>query len=140
MFSGVMANGGVAFSFDQSQYEAGLGQPVELKLYGENLGKLKNFPLAVAFNASYLKFASAKPGSAAVEKVESDSDEKHGMVRMNLTLKPDQIGTGPTELADLELNGYTPGISYLIFLNPTFKDENGNDIQAQAHASRIVVK
>ena len=106
----------------------------------ENLGKLKNFPLAVAFNASYLKFASAKPGSAAVEKVESDSDEKHGMVRMNLTLKPDQIGTGPTELADLELNGYTPGISYLIFLNPTFKDENGNDIQAQAHASRIVVK
>ncbi len=140
MFQGEQTNGGVAFSFDQPQYEADLGQPVELKLYGENLGKLKTFPLAVAFNASYLKFASATPGSAAVEKVETDSDEKHGMVRMTLTLKPDQTATGPTELADLKLNGSTPGISYLIFLNPTFKDENGNDVQAQAHASRIVVK
>lgn len=134
------ASSGVVFSFDQPQYAADLGQPVELKLYGENLGKLKTFPLAVAFNASYLKFASAAPGSPAVEKVETDSDEKHGMVRMYVTLKSDQPATGPTELADLKLNGYTPGISYLIFLNPTFKDENGNDVQAQAHASRIVVK
>ena len=35
------ANGGVMFSFDQPQYEAGLGETVELKLYGERLGKLK---------------------------------------------------------------------------------------------------
>ncbi len=134
------ANGGVVFSFDQPQYEASLGQPVELKLYGENLGKLKDFPLAVAFNANYLKFASATPGSPAVEKVEADPDDKHGLVRMRLTLKGEPAATGPVELADLKLSGYTPGISYLIFLNPTFKDENGNDVQAQAHASRIVVK
>ncbi len=140
LFSGVQANSGVVFAFDQPQYEAELGQGVELKLYGENLGKIKTFPLAVAFNASYLKFASASPGSPAVEKVEADSDEKHGMVRMTLTLKPDQSEAGPVELADIHLNGYTPGISYLMFLNPTFKDENGNDVQAQAHASRIVVK
>ncbi len=140
LFSGAQDNSGVVFAFDQPQYEAELGQSVELKLYGENIGKLKTFPLAVAFNASYLKFASASPGSPAVEKVEADSDDKHGMVRMTLTLQPGQAATGPVELADLKLDGYTPGISYLMFLNPTFKDENGNDVQAQAHASRIVVK
>ncbi|HXL72828.1 MAG TPA: hypothetical protein VN963_04300, partial [bacterium] len=133
-------NGGVILSFEQPQYEATLGQPVEIKLYGENMGKLRNMPLAVAFNANYLKFVSASAGSAGVEKVEADADDKHGLLRMNLTLKPDQAVSGPMELVDLKLTGYTPGLSYLIFLNPTFKDENGNDVHAQARASRIVVK
>jgi hypothetical protein len=76
-----------------------------------------------------------------VEKVEPDAAETNGLVRMKLTLKPDQQpASGPVELVDLILNGYTPGLSYLIFLNPTFKDENGNEIHAQAHASRISVK
>jgi len=134
------ANGGVIFSFDQPQYEAALGQPVTLKLYGENISQLKDVPLAVAFNASYLKFVSAAAGSPQVEKVGSDTDEKHGLVRLNLSLKPDAQASGPVELVDMVLNGYTPGISYLIFLNPTLKDKDGNDIHPQAHASRIIVK
>jgi general secretion pathway protein D len=138
--NGPAANGGVAFSFGETQYEVTLGQPVELKLYGENLGKLKNVPLAVAFNAGFLKFVSADPGSAQVLKVDADSDEKHGLVKMNLSLKSDPAATGPVELVDLKLNGYAPGLSYLIFLNPTFKDEDGNEIHAQARASRISIK
>ncbi|MGH7738705.1 MAG: secretin N-terminal domain-containing protein, partial [bacterium] len=138
--AGPAPNGGIIFSFDKPEYNASLGQLVELKLYGENLGKLKNLPLAVAFNAGFLKFVSAEAGSPAVEKVETDSDSKHGLVRMNLTLKSDHPLSGKAELIDLKLSGYTPGISYLIFLNPTFKDGDGNDVRAQAHASRIVVK
>ncbi len=139
--NGPAANGGVILSFENPQYQAVLGQPVTVKLFGENLGQLKELPLAVAFNANYLKFISVDPGSPAVEKVEPDAAETNGLVRMKLTLKPDQQpASGPVELVDLILNGYTPGLSYLIFLNPTFKDETGNEVHAQAHASRISVK
>ena len=134
------SNGGVILSFSQPQYDAALGQPVTIKLYGENVGKLKEMPLAVAFNANYLKFVSVDPVASQVEKIETDNDEKHGLVRMKLNLKPNLPASGPVELAELRLTGYTPGISYLIFLNPAFKDETGADVHAQAKASRITVK
>lgn len=135
------ASGGVILSFEKDQYETQLGQVLDVKFYGENLGNLKSVPLAVAFNAGYLKFVSAEAGSAQVEKVDTDADENHGLVRMNLSLKPGAADTkGKVELVDLKLKGYTPGLSYLIFLNPTFKDANGNDVHAQAHASRVSVK
>lgn len=138
--SGPASIGGVVLSFSQPQYDASLGQPVTLKIMGENIGRLKELPLAVAYNASYIKFVSAAAGSAAVSKVDADTDEKHGLVRVKLALKPDVQTSGPVELADLLLTGYTPGISYLVFLNPTFKDENGNEVRADARASRIAVK
>jgi general secretion pathway protein D len=137
--SAPVSGGGVNLSFGEAQYDAVLGQPVTLKLYGENITSLKELPLAVAFNGNFLKFVSATAGSPQVVDVQSDSDEKHGLVRMKLDLKP-ETQTGPVELVDLVLNGNTPGISYLVFLNPSFKDQNGNDVHAQAHASRIVVK
>ena len=127
-------------SFGETQYDAALGEPVTVKLFAENVPRLGELPLAVAFNANYLKFSSAAAGSPQVENLQSDSAEKQGLVRMRLNLKPGNQATGPVELADLVLDGYTPGISYLLFLNPSFKDQDGNDVHPQATASRIVVK
>lgn len=133
-------SGGMVFSFEKPQLDAALGSPVTVKLFGENLGALKQLPLAVAYNGSYLKFVSALAGSPQVTDVKADTDEEHGLVRFNLGLNPGAQDTGKVELVDMVLNGNAPGISYLVFLNPTFKDENGKDIHAQARASRIVVK
>lgn len=134
--------GGLSLSFSQPQYDAALGQPVTLKVMGQNLGNLKELPLAVAYNANYLKFVSAAAGSDQVVNVGSDVDEAHGLVRLKLSLKDGAPATqtGPSELVDVVLSGYTPGISYLVFLNPTFKDSNGNEVHAEASASRIAVK
>jgi hypothetical protein len=112
---------------------------VTLKLYGENLGHLGKFPLAVAYNGKFLKFGGAQAGPS-VSALDSDPDESHGLVRLKLSLKPDTPATGKVELADVVLNGNTPGISYLVFLNPTFQDQDGNQVHAQANASRINVK
>jgi hypothetical protein len=42
--------------------------------------------------------------------------------------------------ARLVLRGNQPGISYLVYQTPTLKGSNGETIQAQVSASRIVVK
>ena len=133
-------SGGIVFSFEKPELGAALGSPVTVKLYGENLGQLKQLPLAVAYNGAFLKFVSASAGSAQVTDVKADTDEEHGLARFNLALNPGAQPQEKVELVDMVLSGNAPGISYLVFLNPAFKDENGKDIHAQARASRIVVK
>lgn len=130
------ASSGLGFS--AAGYEVARGEELTVALVGSQLAGVAQLNANVLYNAQVLDFVRGERGDAAAESLEVQPGAVPGMIQVAAGFGPDAPAAAP--LARLVLRGKQPGISYLVYQTPTLKGRDGEAINAQVSASRIVVR
>lgn len=127
-------------SFSEPVYEVTSGQDFEIKIVGGNLAGVSNVPLEILYNPQLLSYVTGTKGDVATSSFDSSADTTRGIMRVSLGFAPNAAPTASATLARLTLRGAKPGISYLVYRAPAIKSANGETLNAQVRAARVVVK
>lgn len=126
-------------AFSDTGYEVAIGQEVAIGLVGANMGDVSNLNVDVLYNAQLLGFIRGERGESGTAVFNAQGDTGGGKAQI-------EVGFGnsaPTDgapFARLIMSGTRPGISYLVYQGPKVKSRNGEAVNAQVRASRIVIK
>jgi general secretion pathway protein D len=130
-------------AFSDPVYEVASGQDFEIRVLASNLGAAANVPLEILYNPQLLSFVSGSRGEVAADSFNASADAARGVVNVNLDLSrgaATTAGAGNAVLAKLVMRGQKPGISYLVYRTPAIKTADGELLNAQVRAARVVIK
>jgi general secretion pathway protein D len=137
--AGVAAAAAV-LAFSDVGYEVASGQELSIGLVGSNLAGVSDLNANVLYNAQLLGFVRGERGEAGAETFNVQAGAGPGMVQVGVGFGANAAPADSSPFARLVLSGRQPGISYLVYQTPALKGSNGEVIDAQLRASRIVVK
>jgi general secretion pathway protein D len=127
-------------AFSDTGYEVASGQEVAIGLVGANLASVSNLNANVLYNAQVLSFVRGERGETGVETFNVQGGAAPGTIQVGVGFGSNSPPADNTPFARLVLSGVRPGISYLVYQTPEFKGSNGEPINAQLRAARIVVR
>jgi general secretion pathway protein D len=125
-------------TFDKPVYDVTNGQQVDIDVIATGLPSGSNAPLEILYNSQLLAFVGGSQGDLGAADISADS--ARGVISIALTLAQNASNSDAATVAHLSLRGTKPGVSYLVFRTPSFKDSNGVSVSTQVRASRIDVK
>jgi general secretion pathway protein D len=134
------AGAGPVLAFSDTGYEVASGQEVAVGLVGSNLAGVSDLSANVLYNAQLLGFVRGEQGEASAETFNVQAGAAPGTIQVALGFGGNAAPADNTPFARLVMRGSQPGVSYLVYQTPEFKNGNGETINAQLRASRIVVK
>lgn len=129
-----------ALGFSADTYEVANGQEVAINLVGVSLSGASSLQTEVLFNPQVVDFVRAERGETEVEKFDVSSDAGRGRARIDVGFSGNATAIDNAPFARLTLRGTRPGLSYLVYQVPKITGKNGEIINAQLRAARIVVK
>lgn len=127
-------------AFSEAGYEVASGQEVSIGLMGSNLANVSGLSVDVLYNAQLLSFVRGERGESSVDSVNAQGDSGGGKSKVEVEFGSNAAPSDGTAFARLVMSGTRPGISYLVYQSPKFKGRNGEVVNAQTRASRIVIK
>jgi general secretion pathway protein D len=128
-------------TFAETAYEVDAGKEIEVRLIGQNLSGATVLPMEILYNPQLLTFVRGVAGEPAPQAFSAKAEQAKGIVQISLTFDQGSAPTtGNTVLANLMLRGEKSGVSYLIFRQPAIKSANGENVNVQVRASRVVVR
>ncbi len=127
-------------AFSDVGYEVASGQELSIGLVGSNLAGVSDLNANVLYNAQVLGFVRGERGEAGAETFDVQAGTGPGMVQVGVGFGANAAPADGSPFARLVLSGRQPGISYLVYQTPALKGSNGEVIDAQLRASRIVVR
>lgn len=129
-----------ALGFSADTYEVANGQEVVIDLVGISLSGASSLQTDVLFNPQVVDFVRAERGESGVEKFDASGDAGRGRARIDVGFSGNATAVDNAPFARLTLRGTRPGLSYLVYQVPKITGKNGEIINAQLRAARIVVK
>jgi general secretion pathway protein D len=129
--------------FAQPLYETTQGEPLVVRLTGEQLGAGGVVETELLFNAAVLEYVRASAVAPAVAAVEAAPGAQPGSLRLRVALHPDARVAEATPLAEITLRGHAKGISYLAYRAPRLSGTGPAaepETPVQVGASRVVVR
>lgn len=128
-------------TFAEAAYEVDVGKEIEVRLVSQNHSGATVLPMEILYNPQLLSFVRGIAGEPAPRTFSAKADSAKGIVQISLTFDSGSAPTtGNTVLANLTLRAEKSGISYLIFRQPAIKSANGENVNVQVRASRVVVR
>ena len=127
-------------AFSEVVYESATGKEVEIKMTGENFEGATSVATELVFNPLLVKYIRSEPGSFAPKDSKIELDEARGSLRIKLDYPANSPVRGNNELVRLVFKGERPGLSYIVYREPSLYGSNGMFANVQTRASRIVVK
>jgi general secretion pathway protein D len=128
----------VLCSFSDEQYIIQSGQMGDVGVFAENISGIKELSISIAFNPDYVKYLQSMQALGNMTSVENKAGE--GILVLNFMFDGTNNADAKTKLADINFSALKPGVSYLVYLETKAKDKDGNEINVQKTASRLVVK
>lgn len=128
------------FGFSDAGYEVVNGQEVAIGLVGNNLSNVSNLNVDVLYNSQLLSFVRGEKGDSGIESFKAQGDPGAGKIQIEVAYGNIAAPPNGTPFGRLVMTAARPGISYLVYQLPKVKSRNGETINAQVRASRIVVK
>jgi general secretion pathway protein D len=131
----------VVLTFSEPSYEQSAGKEFEIELTGQNLPGISSAPIEVLYDPKVVSFVRADAGSSPAPKsFDAVADPDKGMLTLKLDYPEDAPAKGHTVVARLIMKGVAPGSSYLTYSTQAVVGAEGENIGAQAKASRVVIK
>jgi len=127
-------------AFSEPVYEVANGQDFEIKIMGAGFTGVTDVPLEILYNPQLLSYVSGAKGDVAMNSFDTSADSARGVLNVSLGFAPNAAPTANAMLARVTLRGAKPGISYLVYRAPAIKTANGETLNAQVRAARVVVK
>lgn len=124
--------------FADSGYEVARGEELSIALVGSNLAGVSGIDANVLYNAQVLGFVRGERGDAATQVLDAQPGAAPGTLHVAVGFGSVPADNAP--FARLVMKGSQPGISYLVYQTPAVRGSNGEVIDAQLKASRIVVR
>lgn len=109
-------------------------------MVGIGLGGVSDLNVDVLFNPQILGFVRGERGKTGIETFNVTGDSGRGAARLEVGFGDHATFADKASFARLILSGVRPGISYLVYQMPKLRSRNGEAVNAQLRASRIVVK
>jgi general secretion pathway protein D len=126
--------------FSQAVYETEAGQELTIKLTGQNLEGVASLPLEVLYNAQVMSLVRGEAGAPPPQSFDTRSQDGNGVLSVNLAYAPDAAPADASVIANLVMRAAQPGVSYLLYRTKTVVGANGEAINAQTQAARVVVR
>ena len=126
--------------FSQAVYETEAGQELTIKLTGQNLAGVASLPLEVLYNAQVMSLVRGEAGAPPPQSFDTRSQDGNGVLSVNLAYAPDAAPADASVIANLVMRAAQPGVSYLLYRTKTVVGANGEAINAQTQAARVVVR
>ena len=127
-------------AFSEPVYEAASGQNFEIRVVGSNLAGAANVPIEVLYNPQLLTFVRGDRGDVAADTFNAVADASRGVIQIQLGWKQPAPAMDNAVLARVVLTGARPGISYLVYRASAITTADGQTVNAQVRASRVVIK
>lgn len=124
--------------FSDAGYEAAVGEELSIALVGSSLDGVSGVDANVLYNAQVLGFVRSERADAAAQTLAVEAGATPGTLRVAVGFGAAPADNAP--FARLVMKGSQPGVSYLVYQTPAVKGSNGEVIDAQLKASRIVVR
>lgn len=126
--------------FSDAVYEAAAGKDITLKLTGQNLAGATSIPIEILYNAQVVNFVRGDAGSPLPQSFSVAADSDKGVISVNLAYAPNAGPKDASTIATITMHAVGPGVSYLMYRTKTVGGPNGESINVQVGASRVVVK
>lgn len=127
-------------AFAEALYEAASGQELEVQLDGRGLGEARELPIEVLYNPQLLSFVRGEQADAGLQEFKVEADAERGVLRIQLAYPEQQAPPEGAKLARLVLRANKAGVSYLVCRAPALRTVQGEVVNAQVRASRIVIQ
>jgi general secretion pathway protein D len=124
--------------FSEAVYEMAAGEEFTIKLTGQNLAGVASLPIEVLYNAQVMNLVRGEAGESTPQSF--DTGTQDGVLSVNLAYAPDAAPTDASVIANLVMRAGNPGVSYLLYRTKTVVGANGEPINAQTQAARVVVR
>ncbi len=129
--------------FARDVYEVATGQALNIELTGQDLGGVEQVPLEVLYNPQVLQFVSGLAGEPAPQSFSAEGGPGSVTVRLAYGAPAAQESAGAAAakvIASVQMNATSPGVSYLIYRTRTLRGADGQAVEAQVRAARVVVR
>ena len=126
--------------FSETVYEAASGQDFTVKLTGKGLAGLGPVPAEIIFNGQVVSFVNGTSGEPQPKSFSATADGDGGVIKLQLEYAENSEFKDGSAIASISLHAANPGISYLMYRVKPHTGSNGEKINVQIQASRIVVK
>jgi general secretion pathway protein D len=126
--------------FTDAVYETTNGKDFNIKLIGQNLAGVASLPIEILYNAQVMSLVRGESGDVPAQSFNASADGDKGVLAVNLAYGPNTAPKDAAVIANLVMHANNPGISYLIYRNKSVTGPNGENINAQTQAARVVVK
>lgn len=124
--------------FSAAGYEVARGEELAVALVGSRLAGVSRVDANILYNAQVLGFVRGEHGDAPARSVDVQAGAAPGT--LGVAVGFDAAPADDAAFARLVMMGSQPGVSYLVYQAPAVKGSNGEVIDAQLRASRIVVR
>lgn len=128
------------FGFSDAGYEVTNGQEIAIGLVGNNLSNVSSVNVDVLYNSQLLSFVRGEKGENGIDSFKAQGDPGAGKIQIETVYGNIAAPPNGATFGRLIMTAARPGISYLVYQLPRVKSRNGEIINAQVRASRIVVK
>lgn len=126
--------------FAEAVYEVASGKDFTVSLTGQNLGSATALPLELLYNAQVVTLVRGEKGDTPAQSFSANADADKGILSVQLSYAPNTAPKETGVIANLVMHANGPGVSYLIYRTRTVTGPNGENINAQTQAARVVVK
>jgi general secretion pathway protein D len=130
----------LVLAFSEPVYEVAVGKDFEIRLLGSNLAGAATVPLEVLYNPQLLSYVNGSRGDVPTASFNSSADAAKGVLNVSLSLPANAAPADNAVIARVVLRGDKPGISYLVYRAPVIKNANGETLNAQVRAARVVIR
>ncbi|HEY6095566.1 MAG TPA: secretin N-terminal domain-containing protein [Gallionellaceae bacterium] len=126
--------------FADTVYDVAAGKDFTVKLTGQNLGEATALPLELLYNAQVISLVQGEAGDVKPQSFAANADADKGILSVQLSYPPNAAPKDNAVIANLHMHANNAGVSYLIYRTRTLTGPNGETINAQIQAARVVVK
>lgn len=124
--------------FTREVYEVASGQEVNIQLTGQQLGGVSALPIELLYNPQVLEFVSGQAGEPVPQSFSAEADK--GVVALKLAYAANGAPKETGVIASLQMKAGNPGVSYLIYRTKAIVGADGQTLNTQVRAARVVVK
>ena len=97
-------------------------------------------PIEILYNPQLLSYLRGDRGEALADSFNATADASRGVIQIQLGWKKGAPAMDNAVLARVVLSGQRPGISYLVYRAAAITTADGQTVNAQVRASRVVIK
>jgi general secretion pathway protein D len=126
--------------FSDTVYEVASGKDFTIKLTGQDLAGVVSVPIEILYNPQVLSFVRGEAGNPAPQSFNATADDAKGVASLSLAYPPNGTPKEASVVASLVMHAGNPGVSYLLYRTKTVNGANGEVINVQTQAARVVVK
>ena len=126
--------------FSEAVYEMASGQDFSIKLTSQNLAGVTALPIEIMYNPKVVSFLRGEAGETQPQSFSANADSDKGLLTVNLAYASNAAPKDASVISSLVMHADNPGVSYLLYRNKTVTGPNGETINAQTQAARVVVK